>query len=433
MMNKFKLKKTIIVVILMLVINNALLATTYNAEVYYPVLNAKSNLLMDADSGIIYIADNIDEIMGIASLTKLMSVYVLFDEITEQNIKKDDIVTISEKAQMIKANAPGISGQYYVAGQKMTVEDLIYESLVYSDNSAIIALSEYVSNSEENHVKKMNEKAKQLGMDSTSFYNVSGLTMSDYGDYKVNGTNNKDYNKSTSRDMGLLCYNLLKDYPEILNITSVTQIDYQGYTYNNWNQLLPGMPYEYEGVKGLKTGTSNEAGECLIGYLETEKRNYVSVVLGAPSSEKSTTNRYLETITIYEWAKEQRYSTLLSKEKPEKLIKIKGASEKVIELYPRNIDILTSDNVYLKLNSIEYNTEYFDENNYLIKDIPQGEVVATLVYDTPENSVNLQTVFNKNNNLKVEYTAKDVIKQKNSILKIGSAFNMFLKEIYANI
>ncbi|MFV0287891.1 MAG: D-alanyl-D-alanine carboxypeptidase family protein [Mycoplasmatales bacterium] len=405
----------------------------------YPLLYGEENLLMDADSGIIYIADNIDEQRGIASLTKLMSMYVVYDEIAKQNIKQTQEVTISEKVANLHNVNPSISGVYYNTGQQETVADLIDLSLVYSDNGAIIALSEYVSGSEAKHVDKMNAKAKELGMDNTIFYNVSGLTMEDYGEYKIKGTTANDYNKSSARDMGILAYNLIKDYPQILDITSKTSITYQGYEYYTYNQLLPGMSYETEGVQGLKTGTTNEAGECLMTYYETKDRNYITVSLDVPNIDYSY-NRYIETQTMYEWIDEQLLATLVNKEENVTSINLKGDTVGSIKLYPKtNIEILKTENISFSLVSETYNTSYFNKDNLLIKDIPQGEVVKTLCFTVPELTEEqqesgeipaVQSVYGDENKVYIDLIAKQDIKVANAGQKILLSISYFIEELF---
>ncbi len=401
--------------------------------ILYPEITAKANLLMDAQSGIIYIESNIDDSLPIASLTKLMSIYVFLEDMEKQDkLTMDTKATISQKAAGIKAQNPEISGVYYQVGQKMKVSDLLDLALVYSDNSATIALSELSSGSETKHVEKMNEKAKNLGMDSTHFFNVSGLTMRDYGTYQIPGTKPSDYNVSSARDLGILTYNLLKDYPEIINITSKKSVDYQGYTYYNWNKMLDGTSdiYSYDGVKGLKTGTTEEAGECFIGYFENGGKKYISVVLGA---NKGGRNRWDETIRMYRWITDQTLINFLPENKKMISYNLKGAVGGKVDLYSNsNIDLLSVDNIYFSLVSKELNKEFFNEDGVLIKDIPAGKTVMTYVYETPKDSIATNSVFTKDNTLEINLVSKKDIKEENAFLKIFSSITMFIEKVYDN-
>ncbi len=403
-----------------------------DAEIYYPELNAEANLLMNADSGTIYLADSIDEPLAIASLSKLMSIYIVFEEMEEQGVKLDDTTKMSKRASGIKVSNPVISGVLYNEGQEVTYDTLIKHSIVLSDNGAIIQLAEDLSGSEQAHVKKMNEKAKELGMEKTNFVNVTGLTMRDYNEYTILGTNEDDYNVSSARDLGLLCYNLLKDYPQILDLTQITNIEYQGYDYSTYNNMLPGQVYEYDGVKGMKTGTSKEAGECFIGYFEDEDRNYLSIVLGAPSTPDA--NRFTETIKIYDWAVEQRYVDILNDDVVFTEVNIDGGTGGKIPLYTGNVDFIDSNRIYFEIIDVEYNQDYFDENNYLRKDIPKGSVIGTVVYNTPsgeeKDSIYFSTVFGEQNELRVDLRAKEDIKQQNIFTKFFLSIKMFFDEVF---
>lgn len=407
------------------------------ATITYPEITAKSNLLMDADSGIIYIENNIDESLAIASLTKLMSIYVFLEELNKnEKIDMNTKVKISKRAAAIKSLNPEVSGVYYQEGQEMTISDLLDLALVYSDNSATIALSEFISGTEGKHVEKMNEKAKELNMTNTHFYNVSGLTMSDYGEYKVPGTKGSDYNVSSSRDLGVLAYNLLKDYPEILNITSKKSVDYQGYTYYNWNKMLEGTGdiYSYDGVTGLKTGTTDVAGECFVGYLSSGGKNYVSVVLGA---NKGGRNRWDETIRMYRWIQGKDENSKVS------LLKFLDGSKKItsynikgdiggkVDLYPiSDIDLLSANNIYFSLVDKKLNDKYFDKNGILQADIPEGEVVMQYVYEVPGDNVATDSVLSKDDTVKIDLVAKKDIKEANAFIKIFSSIGIFFEELY---
>ncbi len=426
----FFLKIIVTIVCLSSFIPFSLNATTY------PLLYGESNLLMDADSGIIYIADSIDDQRGIASLTKLMSIYVVYDEMEKQGIKLEDEVTISNKVANFIYVSPMSSGVLYSAGQKETVGDLIDLVLVYSDNAATIALSEYVSGSEEEHVKKMNLKAQELGMDNTIFYNASGLTMVDYGEYILPGTNESDYNKSTARDLGILTYNLLKDYPQIIDVTAKTKITYQGTDYYTHNLLLEGMTYETKGVKGLKTGTTIEAGDCLISYYESNSKNYIAVSLDVPNINGY--NRFLEAQTMFNWVDEQFLVNILDEEKIVKTVNIRGDKGANLDLYPSsNIDILKGDNIYFTLVKEEFNPQYFDEDNLLVKDIPKGKAVKTLYFSVPrlneadEGEVPpIQSVYGNTEEVYIDLVANQDIEVAGPIQKIFLAAEYYLQDLF---
>lgn len=422
-------RRTFVFFNLILLIFFSFSSSLLQAEVYYPVLNAKSNLLMNAETGVIYISDSIDEQLGIASLTKLMSIYVVLENFEEKNTDLTQKIPLSIKVRDFKNQSPDISGVYFNTEEE-SIEKLLNLALVYSDNAATIALAEYTSGTEEKHVEKMNKKAEELGMKQTIFYNVTGLTMKDYGIYQLNNTKKTDFNKSSSRDLAVLSYNLLMDFPDVLDITSKENIDYDGYTYNTYNLMLPEQIYGMEGIKGLKTGTTNEAGQCFISYYEKEGQKYISVVLGL-DNEIEGTNRFLETIKMYDWIEQQTKIKIIKKDDSLKKIEIKGSTNETIDLYSRNdIDILKSDLVYLSLIKEELNSEYFTNDKILKKTIPKGTTIMTLTYEIPKNNSTFQTIFNSGNDITIELISKEEIKKQNKIFKIGSAIKYFIKDLY---
>jgi D-alanyl-D-alanine carboxypeptidase (penicillin-binding protein 5/6) len=253
MNRKIVSRETIVLFLFSLVFYFTIGMTTVMA-VDYPFIESKSAILIDAENGSVYYEVNIDEQISIASLTKLMSVYVVLEEMEEQELNLRDTLIISERAASLKKNFPAASGAYYNSGSKFTYELLINMSLVASDNTAIIALAEDVSGSEANHVEKMNSKAEELGMHNTNFVNVTGLDNSSYGDIMIEGTSKSDYNISTAHDLAILCYNLIHDYPEILTITEKKAVNLQGYPYKNTNEMIEDGLHYYSGVRGLKTG-----------------------------------------------------------------------------------------------------------------------------------------------------------------------------------
>lgn len=433
----FFLKKvprgTIQIFFLLLFSLNIIAPLSVNAEFYYPELAAQSDLLMDADSGIIYIDNNIDEQKGIASLTKLMTVYVLADEMKEQGKKKTDEITISQRAAAIKLQNTDNSGVYLSTNEKMSIDEALKLTLVYSDNGVAVSLAENLSGSEQKHVDKMNDKAKELGMNNTIFYNVTGLTLTDYGDYILEGTNPTDYNKSSARDMGVLTKHLIKDYPEILEYTSLPSIEYDGYEYNTWNQMLPEQLQEYKGVKGLKTGTSIEAGECYIGYYQYKEKNYISIVLNADSE---VYDRFEETKVMYDWINEEsnRMIKLLDSETEAMDLYIPGSKNNNVNLYPNaNLDILKEENIRIKEKEQNLNPEFFDDKGYLIKSIPEGEKVLTMTFSVPKDNIAMQTVEGNENEFEITLVAKEEIQKSGYIGKIPQAVKTFFNEFYKNI
>ena len=227
-----------------------------------PKLNASSYLVMDYQSGHIIAQDNIDEKVEPASLTKMMTLYIVAGELAAGNIHLDDKVTISEKAWRM----PG-SRMFVEVNDKVSVADLMKGIVVQSGNDASVALAEYVSGSEDAFVSMMNQYAKQLGMDHTHFANATGLPHKEH--------------YSTARDLATLARALIHDYPDEYKLHSIKQYTYNNIKQLNRNQLL----WRDDSVDGVKTGHTDSAGFCLVASAKRDDMRLISVVMGTDSEE----------------------------------------------------------------------------------------------------------------------------------------------------
>ncbi len=220
---------------------------------------SKAFLLSDVDGNYSVFSYNATQSLGIASLTKLMTLSIVLDEIENGNLSLDHMVTISAHALSQDGN-----GLKLHLGEQISVDDLIHGMLICSSNDAAVALAEEVAGSESAFVAKMNQKANELGLKSVSFVNASGLT-----DYDEAQKPLPKQNKMNSKDLLTLSQMLIKDYPELLEITdqenwtmASKQIDKK-----NTNALLETIPE----VNGFKTGFTYYAGYCQV---TTAKLNF---------------------------------------------------------------------------------------------------------------------------------------------------------------
>lgn len=227
-----------------------------------PNVNAKAYLLMDANSGKILASENIDEHLAPASLTKMMTSYVVSMALQQGHIKLTDLVTISEAAWKT-----GGSKMFVKVGDKVSVQDLMQGMIVDSGNDACVAMAEYVAGSQESFVNLMNQQAARLGMKNTHFVDVDGLP--DPNHY------------TTARDMSILARALILDFPEDYKWYSQKWFLYNGIKQPNRNRLLWRDP----DVDGIKTGHTSEAGFCLVASGQKKDLRLITVVMGAPSDE----------------------------------------------------------------------------------------------------------------------------------------------------
>ena len=226
-----------------------------------PSVIGKAWLVIDVTSGQVLAAERADERFEPASLTKLMTAYLVFAALKEAKLTAVQSVPVSEKAW----RAPG-SRMFIEMNRPVTVDELIRGMVVQSGNDACVALAEAVAGSEEAFAQRMNREAQRLGMKSSRFVNASGLPDAQH--------------YSTARDLAALAIALIRDFPELYaQYYSMREYRYNNITQMNRNRLLWLDP----GVDGVKTGYTEAAGYCLIASSRRGPRRMLSVLLGSTS------------------------------------------------------------------------------------------------------------------------------------------------------
>lgn len=225
-----------------------------------PEIAAKSYILVDHNSSKIIAQKNANVPMAPASITKVMTAYVIFSELEEGNIKLDDMVTVSKKAW----KTPG-SRMFIKVNSKVSVKELLQGMIIQSGNDASVALAEHIAGSEDTFAALMNQHALELGMSQTNFLNSTGLPDADH--------------KTTARDLAILANALIKRFPKYYKWYSTKEYTYNNIKQPNRNSLL----WRDESVDGMKTGYTEEAGYCLLSSAKRNKMRLVSVVLGTKS------------------------------------------------------------------------------------------------------------------------------------------------------
>jgi D-alanyl-D-alanine carboxypeptidase (penicillin-binding protein 5/6) len=229
-----------------------------------PALSARAYLLMDYDSGQILVEKNADEKMPPASLTKMMTAYIVEAELAAGNLKPDDPVTVTEESWA--KNFPGSSVMFIEPGKPVTVQQLLRGIVIQSGNDASVAIANHIAGSEATFAQLMNQYAQRLGMKNTHFKNATGLPDPEH--------------YSTARDLAILARAIIHDFPDGYSLYSEKSFTYNGIHQLNRNKLLWDQALH---VDGLKTGHTQAAGYCLVASAEKEGMRLISVVLGTRS------------------------------------------------------------------------------------------------------------------------------------------------------
>ena len=240
------------------------------AEETKPGLQSDSYVLMEASTGTVLHEKDMHKKLPPASITKIMTLLLIYEALEEGTITKNTIVTTTDHAASM-----GGSQVYLEAGEQQSVETLIKCITISSANDACVAMAEHLSGTEEAFVDEMNKKAKELGMTNTNFENCCGL--------------DKDGHVSTAYDIALMSKELITKYPDVMQyttirISSMTHITNKGsseFGLTNTNKLLN----SYEGITGLKTGSTGKARYCLSATASRNGIDMIAVVLSAPDTK----------------------------------------------------------------------------------------------------------------------------------------------------
>ncbi|MEE4304486.1 MAG: D-alanyl-D-alanine carboxypeptidase family protein [Wenzhouxiangella sp.] len=251
-----------------------------------PSVGATSYVLVDYHSDTVVAELDADSQVEPASITKLMTSYVVFSEVADGNMSLSDEVLISEKAWRTEG-----SRMFIEVGERVTVEELLKGVIIQSGNDASVALAEYVGGTEEVFAEMMNEAARNLGMSNTHFVNATGLPHPEH--------------YTTARDIARLADALIEQFPDFYGWYSEREYTFNGIRQHNRNRLLWRDP----SVDGLKTGHTESAGYCLVTSAMRDGMRLISVVMGTDSEDARATAsqallnygfRFFETYQLYE-------------------------------------------------------------------------------------------------------------------------------------
>ncbi|WP_418303022.1 serine hydrolase [Neobacillus drentensis] len=248
-------------------------------------VNADGAIMVDGETGRVLYQKNADSPLGIASMTKMMTEYLLLDAVKHGKVKWDQEYTVSDLVYKI-SQPTGLSNVPLRLGEKYNVRELYEAMAIYSANGTTIALAEVIGGSETNFVKMMNDKAKKLGLKNSKFVNSTGLNNKDYNGEQPQGTGAEEENVMSPRDVATLAYHLINDYPDVLKTASTPKKVFREGTddrivMQNWNWMLPSLVYGYQGMDGLKTGTTDFAGYCFTGTASRDGKRFITVVQNA--------------------------------------------------------------------------------------------------------------------------------------------------------
>lgn len=397
-------------------------------------LKVEAAILVDAETGIVLYEKNADAVLGIASMSKMMTEYLVLEAIDQGKISWDQNIEINEYVHKLSA-APGLSNVGLTQGEVYTVKELYEAMAIFSGNAATVALAEVIGGTEKNFVEMMNKKAEEIGLKDYKFVNSSGLNNSTLlGNHPAGGPDEE--NVMSARATAKLAYRLLKDYPKVLDTASQPRLEFRdGRTYDNFNFMLPGLVYGYEGVDGLKTGSTDFAG---YGFTATAKRGdqrFISVVMKADTRD----TRFTETTKILDFA----FNNFKKETVVEKNYQLKGQeSVPVTKGKKDQVKIQTVDEITLPIVKGEEDQYVpklvldkgkLDDQGNLTAPIKKGDRIGYVTIETKSNEPVSYLTSEDENLIKVDVVAAEDVEKANWFVLMLSGIGGFLGNFFNNV
>jgi len=315
--------------------------------------NSKSATMVNVETGDVIFEKNANEKLAPASMTKIMSIILFMEALESGQLKADQLVTTS-----LNASQMGGSQIFLSVGEQMKVSELLKSVVIASANDACVALAEEISGSIESFVKLMNDKAKMLGLENTNFANATGLPIENH--------------YTTSNDMAIMSAYLIKNYPDIIKLSS-TYEDYVRKDTDNpfWLVNTNRLVKHYPSIDGLKTGWTNDAGYCLsaTSYNDDNKMRLVAVVMGCETPQK----RSADVVELLNYGHSNYHNQLVLN---------KGSvisTTNNIKLLPEDVRLLVSNDFYVCKKKQD------KEKNYIFKlelnNEDNNKVGMVIIYD----------------------------------------------------
>lgn len=373
-------------------------AATVKADEYD--LAAKSAIAVDASSGKILYEKNSKTPIEVGSITHLLTAYLVYEAISEGKLSLDTDVDISDYAYNMTAN-PYITNLPLEA-RRYTVEELLEASLLVSANSATIALAEKVAGSEENFVKMMKDKLKEWKITDAIILNATGTdtrlldgtidennTVDSTESTEISEKKSKDKkdkdteNKFSAYALAVITYHLLKDYPQIIDITSKPKGNFAGIELGNYNLMLEGLPSFRSGVDGLKTGGSEKGGASFVATTTEKGVRLITVVLGVEQEANDPYIRFSLTSSLMSYVSQNFVQTVLVQ---------KGEAYKSSQVNIKDgkqnteVAVASEDFVIIERigNQAEAKLKFSAEHPEFQAPMKKGTEIGTLTYIDPE-------------------------------------------------
>ncbi|WP_242258623.1 D-alanyl-D-alanine carboxypeptidase PBP3 [Streptococcus thoraltensis] len=284
-------------IILLCILLAALLTSDATADEFKA--KAEHAIAVEANTGKILYEKDATTPDAIASITKILTVYMVYQEIDKGNLTWDTEVEISDYPYQLTVNPEASNVPMEV--RKYKVRDLVNASMIASANSAAIALAEHIGGSEPKFVDMMSQQLKDWGIKDAKLVNASGLNNEVLGDHIYPGSKKTDENIMSAKDVAIITQHIIKDYPNIIKVSQQGSADFDGSLMTTHNYMLEDMPYYRSSVDGLKTGTTKKSGASFVATSTENGMRIITVVLDADDADKDELARFKATNEILDY------------------------------------------------------------------------------------------------------------------------------------
>lgn len=358
-------------------------------------IDAKAAIMVDASTGQIIYEQNANQQLPIASITKLLTIAVVHDELQQHAITDNTKVTVTPDIAAI-SNDPNYSSIGLVSGQSYSVIELVNAAMVKSADGAVVALATADGNSLDEFVLKMEQKAHNIGLKKASIINPTGLTNSEMKSLGSNNVSANAENEMSAKDVAILSRYLIHSYPAILQVTAQKKANFfisknNVKSIENLNKMLPGDQYTVPGIKinGLKTGTSDKAGACFVSTGNYRGHQIITVVLHANGNNKD--NRFVQTQELYKMLKQDYHLQEISLPKKITNVKIKYGTRQTITTTPKKLTIWNNKPLKSFTISQNFNNKLINNTQNLQAPIKKGQRIGSIKLTSPT----LKTISNE--------------------------------------
>lgn len=397
-----------------------------------PTIAAESAFAFDYDTGHILIDQQADEVRPIASMTKMLSAYIILEAIEAGELSWEDEVMASHHAAVI-SQTPGLSNVPLIEGETYRVKELMEALAIFSANSATIALAEHYAGTEANFVQLMTDQLHAWGIEDYKLINSSGLNNGWIPqDYWYPDSVLEDENYMSARAISQVAYHLITDYPIYLEFASIPQKYFrQGQAEEtlmiNYNGMLPGLDYYRPGVSGIKTGTTRASGACLAFSAAQDGRRIVGVVMAAGDGIDNKSQRYEATNQVLDYGFDYFTNQTVSLDQivDQPALAVRYGDQEDLAVYSDDAYVLTLP-VDLDPATLDYQVDLHpNHSDQVLAPIHLGESLGYVHLPT------LPSFYQDEHVVSYELKAAEDISELSPLEKIGQTTSRLIQGIYS--